>query len=228
MRGSSRSLPKYQLAFVQPNTSNTPARGTAANIDSKPSEFWTAFLLCLFLGFLGAHRFYAKKFKSGAIQLVTLGFCGLWSLVDAVTILLSKFKNSAGVLYKNPNPKVSWGIFAAVCILGIISGGSETKTGDSAGGSSGRNQNSASEIDPSPVGVWIEGDTSSVYNRLTVRSSGSYAFETVDFTGDVKGGHSGTWELRGTTVHYIYDGGEITGYRSRSGLSYGATTFRRQ
>jgi hypothetical protein len=84
-------------------------------------------------------------------------------------------------------------------------------------------------VDPSPVGTWIDGDTSTVYNRLTVSSSGFYKFETVDFTGDVKGGHSGRWRLNGSSVHYIYDGGEITGSKvGQNGLSYGATTFYRR
>jgi len=132
--------PKIPAASVQPNTPNTPASGTAVNLGSKPSEFWTAFLLCLFLGFLGAHRFYARKFKSGAVQLVTLGFCGLWTLVDAVTILLSKFKNSAGVIYKNPSPKAAWGIFAAICILGIISGANDKEIGTGGGSNSHSSQ----------------------------------------------------------------------------------------
>jgi len=129
--------------------------------------------------------------------------------------------------HKEPNSKVKTGclgclgIVVVLIIIGAIFNSSESsKTGSPS--------STTSDIDTSPVGVWIEGDTSSVYNRLTVSSSGYYRFETVDFTGDVKGGHSGTWELRGTTVHYIYDGGEITGYRSRNGLSYGATTFHRR
>src|SRR5882724_3467920 len=56
---------------------------------------------------------------------------------------------------------------------------------------------SGQKIDPDPTGTWIEGDQNSVYNRLVVRSSGTFVFQTVDFTGDVKGGYSGRWSMSG-------------------------------
>lgn len=109
--------------------STAPSQPTQVQpTESKSSEFWTVFLLGLFLGVFGAHRFYAKKIKTGVLQLVTFGGCGIWSLVDVVTILLSKFKSSAGVLYRNPKPKVSWGIFAAAIIIGLMSHGEGNST----------------------------------------------------------------------------------------------------
>ena len=110
---------------------------------AKPSEFWTVFLLGLFLGVFGIHRFYARKFKSGIVQLVTFGGLGIWTFIDVITILLSKFKNSNGVVFTNPKPKVAWGIFAAVCILGIISEANDKETGSgSRGGSSSSHSSS--------------------------------------------------------------------------------------
>ena len=103
---------------------------------SKPSEFWAVFLLSLFLGVFGAHRFYARKFKSGTIQLLTCGGLGVWSFIDVIVILLSKFKSSTGILYQNPKPKVAWGVFATVCILGLISAAADKESGDSSGGGS--------------------------------------------------------------------------------------------
>lgn len=48
---------------------------------------WIAFLLCLFLGWLGAHRFYEKKIWTGILWLLTFGFFYLGWLVDLIVIL---------------------------------------------------------------------------------------------------------------------------------------------
>jgi TM2 domain-containing membrane protein YozV len=53
-------------------------------------------LLCLFLGTLGAHRFYTGRTGSGVAQLLTVGGCGLWTLYDLVMILTGKFQDAAG------------------------------------------------------------------------------------------------------------------------------------
>lgn len=47
---------------------------------------WVVFFLCLFLGFLGVHRFYEKKYITGVLFLLTLGFCGLGVLYDLFNI----------------------------------------------------------------------------------------------------------------------------------------------
>lgn len=48
---------------------------------------WTAFLLCLFLGYLGVHKFYEGKILLGIFYLCTLGFCGVGWLIDLIVIL---------------------------------------------------------------------------------------------------------------------------------------------
>lgn len=76
------------------------------------SVFYPTFFLCLFLGGFGAHRFYTGKIKTGLAQLVTLGGCGIWPVVDLITILLGRFKDKNGVQIPNVNPKLTWPIFA--------------------------------------------------------------------------------------------------------------------
>lgn len=90
---------------------------------AKPAspKFWPAFLLCLFLGCFGAHRFYLKSPKR-VLMLGTLGVCGVWALVDCVTILLGKFKDETGAVIPNPKPAVSWTIFAICVIIGLANG----------------------------------------------------------------------------------------------------------
>ena len=49
-------------------------------------------LLCLFLGTLGAHKFYRKKIGMGILYLFTLGLFGIGVIVDFVKIIITMSK----------------------------------------------------------------------------------------------------------------------------------------
>nr|WP_296069864.1 TM2 domain-containing protein [uncultured Actinoplanes sp.] len=55
-----------------------------------------ALLLCIFLGTLGVHRFYVGKIGTGILMLITLGGFGIWTLIDLITLVVSKFSDKAG------------------------------------------------------------------------------------------------------------------------------------
>ena len=48
---------------------------------------WVAFFLCLFLGFLGAHKFYEGKIGMGILYLFTCGLFGIGWFVSLISIL---------------------------------------------------------------------------------------------------------------------------------------------
>ena len=68
---------------------------------SSENQWLVTLLLCFFLGFLGIHRFYSGHTAIGVIQLLTLGGCGIWALIDFILILVGSFKDSNGNYIKN-------------------------------------------------------------------------------------------------------------------------------
>ncbi|MCZ8235566.1 MAG: TM2 domain-containing protein [Inhella sp.] len=59
-------------------------------------DWLPALLLCLFVGFLGVHRFYVGKIFTGILQLLTLGGLGIWTLIDFIRIAMGSFTNARG------------------------------------------------------------------------------------------------------------------------------------
>jgi hypothetical protein len=59
-------------------------------------EFLPAILLCLFVGFLGVHRFYAGKKVTGLLMIITLGGLGIWVLIDFIMLCLGSFRDIDG------------------------------------------------------------------------------------------------------------------------------------
>ena len=61
-----------------------------------PKSRAVAALLCFFLGFLGAHRFYVGKIGTGILWLFTGGIFGIGSLIDFILIICGSFSDSKG------------------------------------------------------------------------------------------------------------------------------------
>ena len=59
---------------------------------------WTTLLiLSLLLGWLGVDRFYAGHIGLGVLKLLTLGGCGIWSLIDIILVATGKFSDADGL-----------------------------------------------------------------------------------------------------------------------------------
>jgi TM2 domain-containing membrane protein YozV len=70
-------------------------------ITEQRNKWITCLLLCWFLGVFGVHRFYTGHTALGVIQLLTLGGCGVWSLIDFIIIVSGNFKDAQGNPIKN-------------------------------------------------------------------------------------------------------------------------------
>jgi hypothetical protein len=67
-------------------------------VSGEGKDWLTTLLLCFFLGFIGVHRFYTGHTAIGVVQILTLGGCGIWTLIDFILIIVGNFKDAKGNL----------------------------------------------------------------------------------------------------------------------------------
>lgn len=67
---------------IQNSNHNSVARNGV-----EPKDKWIALVLCIFLGFLGAHKFYEGKGGLGLLYIFTCGLFFIGWLYDIVTLL---------------------------------------------------------------------------------------------------------------------------------------------
>lgn len=75
---------------VASSASSSASSAASASVPERPIRYvkkWVAFFLCLFLGFLGAHKFYEGKIGTGLLYLFTLGAFLIGWIVDIFNIL---------------------------------------------------------------------------------------------------------------------------------------------
>ena len=73
-----------------------PSNSSTITYSKSDKKGVTTLLLCMFLGFLGAHRFYVGKIGTGILMLITCGGFGIWSLIDLINIACLNFTDSHG------------------------------------------------------------------------------------------------------------------------------------
>lgn len=83
-------------------------------------SFLTTGLLSYFLGLLGAHRFYTGYIGLGVLQLLTLGGCGIWALIDLIMICVGQYKDANGKELEGYTPKFGYIVLAVTIVMGIL------------------------------------------------------------------------------------------------------------
>ena len=75
-----------------------PPPPVARPAEANPSEYsrLAALLLCVFLGFLGAHRFYVGKIGTGILWLFTFGLFGIGAIYDLILVGTGEFRDRHG------------------------------------------------------------------------------------------------------------------------------------
>ena len=66
---------------------NTNNNNNGVYVVGRTKNKWVAFFLCLFLGFLGAHKFYEGKIGTGILYLLTVGLFGIGWIIDIIILL---------------------------------------------------------------------------------------------------------------------------------------------
>ena len=96
-RNCGRQIDDNSAFCVYCGTATTNQPGTNLVIDGVQRYDWlTTLLLCFFLGGFGIHSFYTKKTGIGVAQLLTLGGCGIWALVDLIMIITEGYRDGNG------------------------------------------------------------------------------------------------------------------------------------
>lgn len=80
---------KYEESKVNPQVviNNMNNNTISSSQMKKECDKWIAFLLCFFLGFFGAHKFYEGKTGLGILYIFTFGLFGIGIFVDAIVLL---------------------------------------------------------------------------------------------------------------------------------------------
>ena len=73
----------------------------SVEVQVSESDYLTILLVCILpalIGINGIHRFMTGKVGSGILMLITLGGCGIWTLVDLIVIATGGYKDADGNL----------------------------------------------------------------------------------------------------------------------------------
>ena len=80
-----QSQPEYGQTYNESQT-----------IKENDDRWLITLVLCIVLGSFGVHRFYTGNTTTGIIMLLTLGGCGIWTLIDIIMIACNTYVDGNG------------------------------------------------------------------------------------------------------------------------------------
>ena len=96
---STVTLPGTGISYVEDHKSGSSSqksrRSSARSGSARPTNPVTELLLCLFLGWMGAHRFYRRQFFMGWLYVLTLGCCGIGWIGDLLLMIAGFFPDAS-------------------------------------------------------------------------------------------------------------------------------------
>lgn len=99
-------------ATLETRITEQPAAELRPYVSVGDKDWRTASALCVFLGWLGAHRFYTGHIVYGIIQFLTFGGFLVWWLIDLFMLATDRYRDSRGMRLQNPG-----GRFGESCLL---------------------------------------------------------------------------------------------------------------
>ncbi|MCQ2426332.1 MAG: TM2 domain-containing protein [Lachnospiraceae bacterium] len=85
-RGGDQQAATPQIVINNAN-SNVNTNMNGGIVGMKACNKWVAFVLCLLLGYFGAHKFYEGKAGMGILYIFTVGLFGFGWIIDCISIL---------------------------------------------------------------------------------------------------------------------------------------------
>lgn len=86
-----------QQGYQQPGYPQPYQQPMNPAMAGQQKDWMMTLLLCIFGGAIGLHSFYVGKTTNGILQVVTLGGCGIWTIIDLISIVTDKYTDSRGM-----------------------------------------------------------------------------------------------------------------------------------
>lgn len=89
--GETNFCPECGAPLKIANYQNLPASNR-----TNEDRWLIALILCILVGSLGVHRFYTGNIVTGVLMLITLGGCGVWTIIDLIMIAANTYRDGNG------------------------------------------------------------------------------------------------------------------------------------
>ena len=87
LQGASNAQPNIVINNTSSNVNSDANVNATGVVGGRLRSKWVALLLCIFLGFVGGHKFYEGKIGMGLLYLLTFGLFGIGVIFDFFTLL---------------------------------------------------------------------------------------------------------------------------------------------